>query len=301
MQRSRGRAPAAPALTPSRGGAIIAPQMPAVSVVFPTFDQPQALAFALLGYQRQSFTDFEVVVADDGSDEATRAVIEEFRRTSAFPVKHVWQENRGFRKPRIVNEGVRASEGRLLVFSDGDCIPHRDFLRAHAEAVGPGAFATGASVVLGAEYCRTLTREAVRAGDYERQVGWGTRLAFLWTHAVRNGLGVLFGKTGRPKILGRNVSVDREVFYAINGFDENYDGFGKEDSDLRNRLRRHGARPVSLWTRAWVYHVDDSADPVRRVPRIPRTTNLEYYRRPDTPVRCENGLVKEGSGAGAPK
>ena len=265
---------------------------PPVSVVISTFDQPNALTFALLGFQRQSFQDFELVIADDGSDEVTRAVIAEFRASSAFPIKHVWQENTGFRKARIVNQGVLASEGRLLVFSDGDCIPHRDFVRTHAERVGPGMFATGGTVELPADYCRTLTREQVRDGDVERQARLAHRWAFLMTHG-RNTVGLLFGKTKRPKILGRHFSVSRDAFLAVNGYDENYDGFGKEDSDLRNRLRRSGARPLSLWTRTWVFHVDDSADPVRRVKRIPRTTNLDYYHRPDIPVRAVNGLVKE--------
>jgi glycosyltransferase involved in cell wall biosynthesis len=263
-----------------------------VSVVISTFDQPNALAFALLGYQRQTYREFELVVADDGSDEVTRAVIEEFRTSGSFPIKHVWQENTGFRKAKIINQGVLASEGGLLVFSDGDCIPHRDFVRVHAERVGPGMFATGGSVVMPADYCRTLTREQVRQGDYERCLDDVHRREFRKTQ-WRNAFGRLFGKIDRPKILGRNVAVSRDAFTAINGYDENYDGFGKEDSDLRNRLRRSGARPLSLWTSAWVFHVDDSADPVRRVKRIPRTTNLDYYQRPDIPIRAINGMLKD--------
>jgi len=265
--------------------------MPPVSVILSTFDQPSALGFALLGYQRQTFRDFEVVVADDGSDGETRGIVEEFRKACDFPVKHVWQENRGFRRARITNEGVRASGGKILLFSDGDCIPHRDFVGVHAENCGKGGFCAGGYVRLSPAYCLTLDREKVRAGEYEAQLAARDRWHFRLTH-WKSLLGVLLGRVRKPKAYGCNLSVDRDAFHAVNGFDENFDGFGKEDSDLRNRLRRSGARPVSLWGRAWVYHVDDVIDPKVRQRRIPRRDASEYYNRPDVPVRCVNGLVK---------
>lgn len=265
--------------------------MPAVSVLLSIFDQPNALAFSLLGYQRQSFRDFEVVVADDGSDEETGALLERFRAQSAFPIKRVWQENRGFRKAKIVNEAARASEGKILVFSDGDCIPSRDFVAVHARASGPGTFCAGGYVRLSAEYCRTLTPERVAAGEFESQLTAADRWRFRVTH-WKSVWGVLWGKVTRPKAYGCNLSCGRDVFYGVNGYDENFDGFGKEDSDLRNRMRRYGAVARSVWSRAWVYHVDDVVDPKIRARRIPRRKNLEYYRRPDVPVRCVNGLEK---------
>ena len=274
-----------------RGGDIIAALMPRVSVVLSTFDQPNALGFALTGYRRQTFRDFEVVVADDGSDEVTRAVVEEFRRAGDFPVKHVWQENRGFRKARIVNRGVLASEGRILVLTDGDCIPHSRFLEVHAGHCGENAFCTGGHVMLPADYCRDLDREKVRSGDYETRMTSADRWHFRITH-WKNLVGIWMGNLRKPKVYGRNISVDREAFGAVNGYDNGFDGFGKEDSDLRNRLRRSGVRPVSLWGRAWVYHVDDASDPGIRQRRIPRGDASAYYNRPDVPVRCRSGLVE---------
>ncbi|HXG60089.1 MAG TPA: glycosyltransferase [Planctomycetota bacterium] len=265
--------------------------MPRVSVILSIFDQPNAFRFSLIGYRRQTFPDFELVVADDGSDEETRALVDEFRRSSPFPIKHVWQENRGYRRARIANRAVLESEGSILLLSDGDCIPHRDFVRAHAEGCPPGGFAVGGYVRLSAEQSRTLTPENVAAGDFERFCTWRDLWRFRLTH-WKNLWGILRGDPRKPKVYGCNLSVDRGVYYAVNGYDENFDGFGREDSDLRNRLRRHGARPVSLWGRAWVYHVDDAIDPKIRARRIPRRDASAYYYRPDVPVRCENGLVK---------
>jgi len=263
-----------------------------VSVILSIFDQPNAFTYALIGYARQAFKDFELVVADDGSDEETRAIVERFKKEGAYPVKHVWQENKGYRRSKIANEAVRVSEGKVILLSDGDCIPHRDFVGTHAANVRPGGFCVGGYVRLSADYCRTLTEEKVRAGEYEAQMTSADRWHFRKTH-WKSLWGVFFGRIKKPKVYGCNIGVDRDVYTAINGYDENFDGFGKEDSDLRNRLRRHGAKPVSLWGRAWVHHVDDIIDPKIRQRRIPRKKTREYYDRPDVPVRCENGLEKK--------
>jgi len=264
---------------------------PHVSVILSIFDQPNAFTFSLLGYRRQTFKDFELIVADDGSDTETRQIVEEFRRAADVPVRHVWQENKGYRRARIANTAVRESQGEIVLLSDGDCIPHRDFVRAHAERGGPGRFCVGGYVRLSPEASRTLTRDSVLAGDFESHMTSSDRWRFRVTHW--KGLwGVLWGNPHKPKVYGCNISAGRDVYYGVNGYDENFDGFGKEDSDLRNRFRRYGAKPVSLWGKAWVYHVDDAIDPKIRQRRVPRKDGAPYYNRPDVPVRCENGVVK---------
>lgn len=265
--------------------------MPSVSVILATFEQPNALALAIAGYRRQSFADFELIVADDGSGEATARVVEDARRAAPFPVKHVWQENKGFRRARITNEGVRKAEGRILLISDGDCIPHADFVRVHAEACGPRSFCAGGYVMLSEAQTRTLTPRSVLDGAHEAYCTPAERRRMRRRHWA-NRLAVFFGNMKKPKVYGCNLSVDREAFVAVNGLDENFDGFGKEDSDLRNRLRRSGARPVSVWGRAWVYHLHDVIDPELKARRIPRRDPYPYFGRPDVPVRCLNGLVK---------
>lgn len=264
---------------------------PRVSVLLSIFDQPNAFTFALIGYQRQSFRDFELIVCDDGSDEETKAIVDRFRSDSPFAIKHVWQENKGYRRSRIVNTGFKESEGDIVLLSDGDCIPHRDFVGIHAARSGAGRFAVGGYVRLSPEFCSTLTEDAVRQGLYEGQFKRGDRWRFFVTH-VKGKVGVIFGNMKKPKVYGCNISCGRDVFVGINGYDENFDGFGKEDSDLRNRARRYGAKPVSLWGKAWVFHVDDAIDPKIRRRRIPRRKDDTYYYRERVPVRCENGIEK---------
>ncbi len=264
---------------------------PKVSVLLSIFDQPNAFRCALAGFKRQDFQDFELVVCDDGSDEETKAIVDGFRAVAGFPVKHVWQPNKGYRRSKIVNEGFKVSEGGVVLLSDGDCIPHRGFVGVHAAASGPGKFAAGGYLRLSAEYCRTLTPERVEAGEVDKVITAADRRRFRWQH-LKNKLNLALGKIRTPKVYGCNISCGRDVYIAVNGYDENFDGIGKEDSDLRNRFRRLGAKPVSLWGKAWTHHVDDVIDEKIRVRRVPRRKDKSYYSRREVPVFCVNGLVK---------
>ncbi|MBI5359983.1 MAG: glycosyltransferase [Planctomycetes bacterium] len=263
------------------------------SVILSTFNQPNALRLCLTGYKNQSYKDFELIIADDGSDEETKAVIEEFKPRFASPIKHVWQENHGYRRAKIVNEGFKISEGKVVILTDGDTIPNKNFVKIHAENCRENAFCVGGFIMLSADYCRALTMELVEKEDYEKFLTAGKRFRFAVKH-WKNLFYIARGKMDRPKVFGCNISVWRSSFEAVNGYDENFDGFGKEDSDLRNRLRKAGVRPVSLWGKTYVFHVDSIIDPKIMQSRIPRDKNKarEYYYRPDVPARCVNGIKK---------
>ena len=97
------------------------------AVIVTTYNRPDALAAVLDGYQAQSTQSFELLVADDGSTEATRAVVDDFRSRATFPVNHVWHEDRGFRAAAIRNRALAATAADYIIFSDGDCVPAGDF------------------------------------------------------------------------------------------------------------------------------------------------------------------------------
>jgi hypothetical protein len=264
------------------------------SVILSTYDRPRALTLSLSGYRRQSLRQFELIVADDGSDEETRGVIEGFRKRCEFMLIHVWQENRGFRRARIINQAVKASSAPLIIISDGDCIPHRDFVLHHVNAHLSNGFSVGGYLSLSYRYSISLTEERVEAGQVDRLINLPRAIAFKVAH-WKNLYYIAVGYRRRPKAYGCNISIDRALFYAINGYDEDFDGFGKEDSDLRNRLVASGARARSLWDRAFVFHLDHAID-TKHAPKGLRDRVKErwyYYARPNIPVRCKNGLVKE--------
>lgn len=255
------------------------PPGPAVTVIVATYDQPRALERVLAGYARQREKNFELIVADDGSGPETRAIVE---RAGAV---HVWQENTGFRKARIVNEAFRRSRGSTVIFSDGDCVPPADFVGTHLAAAGPNTFCVGGYVPL------TPEQSAVFNPDLEKEL-WTGHLGRLRRVHLQNLFYIACGARRRPKTYGCNLSVDRMTFEAVNGFDENFDGFGKEDSDLRNRLVAYGARPVSLWNRCVVFHLSAEAGVERPGRREAKEKAEAYYRRAEVPARCVNGLRK---------
>ena len=102
-----------------------------VSVVVSTYNQPEWLEKVLWGYNMQSFKDFELIVADDGSGSASREMLKRITPKLSYPLKHVWHEDVGFRKCLILNKAILAASADYLIFTDGDCIPRKDFVEQH--------------------------------------------------------------------------------------------------------------------------------------------------------------------------
>jgi glycosyltransferase involved in cell wall biosynthesis len=255
------------------------------SVILATYNQPRLLDLSLLGYANQTRTDFEIVVADDGSHAETRELVAAHARRSPLPIRHVWQPHRGFWKSAALNRAVLHSRGEHLVFSDGDCVPARSFVEEHLEAARRNAFIVGGHVRLSEEVTRGVTRDAVLAGALEREVSRRERVKLWWTHAKSLAY-IALRRPRRPRLLGLNFSLDRASFFAVNGFDLTYRNSARDDSDLRNRLVLAGVRPISLWHRALVVHL---FHPPHHERRLWRDADL-YYRRATLSVEAPNGL-----------
>jgi GT2 family glycosyltransferase len=264
---------------------------PRALVVVATYEQLPHLRRALRGYLRQTWGDFALAVADDGSGPDTAAYLEEIAPAfmeRGIPFQHVRQADEGFRKCRILNEAVREGPSApLLVFSDGDCIPPARFVQRHLEAHESLSFHVGGAWRLTQAQTEALTEAAVDAGAYEtlrpdasRKDLRKKRRQSLW--------GTLIRRRHRPKVLGLNMAIDRALFEALNGFDERFESWGLgEDTDLRDRAMRHRPRPrvKVLYGKNDVFHLWHPVGPGRR------SEGLPYYRT-KRPVRCERGLAK---------
>jgi glycosyltransferase involved in cell wall biosynthesis len=233
------------------------------SLFVTTFDMPRHLELVLAGLERQSMSDFELILCDDGSAAETGELIQKFQKTVPFPVIHVWQEHQGFRKCRILNEGLRRARGETMVFLDGDCVPHRDFMRDHVEQQEPGRYLAGRRVELGPKISATLTPHEVRSGYFDHP-----RPSLIWSgirgdsqfiqRSLRVGSALLRRRLGMDRVVdlkGCNYSVSRSDLEAINGFDEDYEGYGREDTDVELRLQHHGLKIKSLKGLAIQFHV----------------------------------------------
>jgi len=232
-----------------------------LSVVVSTFNQPEWLALCLTGLRAQTWQNFEVLIADDGSEPATSAVVQFESKRSNFPIRHFWQENAGFRKCRILNTAVQNSIAEYLVFLDGDCIARRDFLIAHLRARRPGRFLSGGYVKLPSSTSARITRDALSQGHcFDKQ--WlatqgfkGARHCLKLTR--RHALARLadYCSPARASWNGHNASAWKRDIYRVNGFDERM-AYGGEDREFGERLERSGVTGLRIRHRAPVLHLE---------------------------------------------
>jgi len=257
---------------------------PSTTVVVAAYNQPRELALVLSALAAQSDPNFDAVIADDGSDPPAERELADLAAQLPFAIDWVWQQDDGFRKMRAQNRAVLRSRSELILFLDGDCVPYRSWVATYRRHARPGEFLVGGYIFLSEEETLGLTPEAVRAGAHERPLDprtWWRLHAADWRNRLYAGR-----RANRPRIRGGNFGVARELFERVDGFDEALVGYGKEDSELRNRMRNAGARGISLWTRALLCHLSSRVFPGVPRPPTPRALYEESFAR----VRARVGL-----------
>ncbi|MGO4221243.1 glycosyltransferase family 2 protein [Lysobacter sp. TAF61] len=218
---------------------------PRASVVITTYNWPQALELALEALARQDTLPHEVVVADDGSREDTRAMLERVARDFPAPLRHSWIEDRGFRVSLARNRAIAATGGDYVLLLDGDMLPHPMFVGDHLQAAEPGSFVQGMRVLTNEEgRDRLLNREVAQLGFFDRGLTrrrHTLRLPALAALSLRS----TRGQSGSA-IKTCNQGWWRDDLVTLNGFDERYEGWGREDKDLAVRAFHAGLERRSL-------------------------------------------------------
>jgi glycosyltransferase involved in cell wall biosynthesis len=235
---------------------------PKVTVIISFFNKIDYLSLVLAGFARQTFKEFEIIIADDGSKQEVVAGLKAYLSGLPLQVKHVWHEDIGFRKNKILNEAIIASSADYLVFIDGDCVPHKDFVKDHFINRKPGRILAGRRVNLSEAITRTITIDKIQEGfpdlvDFSKIV-WDA-FAGESTH-VEKGLRLpLVNKLIKKKnktVLGCNFSLFKTDLLAVNGFDERYTApCVGEDTDVEYRLRKNGIKVDSLNFAGIQYHL----------------------------------------------
>lgn len=231
-----------------------------LSVILSTYNEPRWLEKVFWGFQSQTYRDFELIVADDGSTQETAGVIAHAQQTTGMVIRHVWHEDRGFRKCEILNKAILQARRPYLVFTDGDCIPRGDFLAVHVAQAQPGCFLTGSAIRLPLSTSEAISREDVETGR-----------CFQWRWLRRNGLPLTSRNlkiaappswagwlnrlpTARANFTGGNASVARDDLLAVNGFDHRL-AWGGLDREVGIRLKNLGLRPKRVRYDAHVLHL----------------------------------------------
>jgi glycosyltransferase involved in cell wall biosynthesis len=262
-----------------------------LSVLVTTFERPRNLerSLASLAVQRGVAGRFEVVVTDDGSRDGTHGIVRDFARRAPFPVRLTTHEHDGFRVALCRNDGVRASAGSYLLFCDGDCILPPRHLERHLRARRPGVVRVGKCLRLDRAATERLTVKDVESGAYRRLVPLSERWR-VWRRWARDLECEWRRHPLRPKIAGYDFAIAREDFEAVNGFDEEYVGWGCEDDDFAARLRMAGRRIRTIAGSTRAYHMWHPGDPSR-----PATwsegANVARFLHGQREIRCKKGLA----------
>jgi glycosyltransferase involved in cell wall biosynthesis len=273
---------------------LAAQRRPEVSLLITTYEKPRHLRLALASVAMQQGVDgrMEVIVTDDGSTDETVQAVERFAQSVDFPVKLTTHRHAGFQVARCRNEGAAVSSAAYLVFIDGDCVIPRDFVARHLQRRKSRVVMFGDAFRLDEDVSAGIDEAEILGGRY-----------FDWVSPAEQERLQRFDRTARwnnlvrhpkkPHLISCNFGIWRSDYERVNGFDENFEGWGQEDDDLGYRLRQVGVRLQSIlrWTQS--YHVWHPRDATWTADWLDGP-NAPYLLRKHRPTRCLNGLIKLG-------
>lgn len=233
-----------------------------VSVIISTYNEPQWLEKVIWGFSVQTIQDFELVIADDGSGQETKETISRLKGQTGLRLRHVWHEDRGYQKCMILNKAVASQKSEYLIFTDGDCIPRKDFIEMHLENAEEGYFLSGGTVRLPLELSKFITKEHIVS-----------QTCFNKDWLLNHGLDPNFWKnlkltrsidlaktlnrltTARSTWNGGNASGWRKDIISANGFNEDLK-YGGQDREFGLRMNNMGVRSKQLRFSAICLHLD---------------------------------------------
>ncbi|WP_010520979.1 glycosyltransferase family 2 protein [Aquimarina agarivorans] len=256
------------------------------ALLISTYNWPEALNLVLKSVLNQSVFPDEILIADDGSSKKTRELIEDFRNLSLLNVKHVWQEDKGFRKSKILNKAITATKVDYIIEVDGDCILHKDFIKDHKRLALPGHFLFGSRVNIQQFYLIELFKKSkINFNFFSKGIkkrARAIRIPFLAN---------LFKGNDQlsKKLRGCNLSFFRSDFIKVNGYNEDFEGWGKEDSELAIRLLNSGCLGKRIKYSGIVFHIWHKEKPRNK---LKENENLQKLIATQKSTFCDNGIYK---------
>jgi glycosyltransferase involved in cell wall biosynthesis len=236
---------------------------PMASVLVPFYNNLKFLKLVIAGLMRQTNKNFEIIICDDGSNEETIKDLVPYLENLELPLQYVWHEDLGFRKNRILNQGLLLAKSEFVIFIDADCVVHSEFVAEYIAHAEPKTVLSGRRVELSPSITNWLTEEKVSSGWLENNFWW-ISLILLPIKDSNSPKGYYFrsrllrkllNKKSRP-IVGSSFAGNKIDFFDINGFDLRYEGVGiGEDSDIDYRLQLNGVKIKPMTNIAVQYHM----------------------------------------------
>lgn len=254
-----------------------------VSLIISTYNWPRALYLCLDSVMQQSMLPNEILIADDGSGMETRDVVRHFEQISPVPVRHIWHEDRGFRVAAIRNKAIAASRCDYLIQIDGDLILQRNFIQDHLAFARPGHYVAGSRGML----TRELTQQVLDGTI--TSLSPLTKGVYCSNNVMRIPFISAFYRMLSPAYNPRscNMALWREDALRVNGYDEAFEGWGYEDTELGLRLKNSGIHQLRIKFRAVAFHLHHD-----KVSRERCLTNERYYLESirEHRTRCQRGI-----------
>ncbi|WP_179315704.1 glycosyltransferase family 2 protein [Winogradskyella undariae] len=217
------------------------------SVIISTYNKPNWLAMVLYSYSLQTVTDFEIVIADDGSNESTKTVIDQFSSETELKVIHVWHKDEGFQKTKILNKAIMASNSDYLIFTDGDCIARQDFVETHLRLRKKNRALSGGYFKLVESVTELMSKSVISKQDCFNK-SWllkvGQPKSFKLNKLTKSNQKAIFLNTITPTKAtfdGMNTSCYKTDILKVNGFDERME-YGGLDREVGERMMNNGVK-----------------------------------------------------------
>ena len=260
-----------------------------VSLMISTYNWKEALSLCLYSAFAQTVKPCEILIADDGSRDDTKQLIDKMRTKTDIPIVHVWHEDKGFRLSAIRNRSIERAKGDYIIQIDGDILLDKHFIADHLELAEKGYFVCGSRVLLG----RMATARLLRGVETHPAL-FKQDLSFLLnafrSHTLRLYLANRYAKNSMLRIRGCNMAFWKEDLFRVNGYNESLEMWGQEDVEISYRLIHAGIQKKQLKMGGVQFHLYH---------KFASRENLEYHEQvlrqviEEKMIWCENGIVKE--------
>ena len=229
-----------------------------IALLISTYNWPESLDLVLKSAFFQTHLPNEILIADDGSNDDTKKLIKELEQKVSMPIHHIWQDDLGFRKSKILNKAIARTTADYIIQVDGDCIMHKNFVEDHVKAAQKGVYLYGSRVnILPNFVVNIFAKKQIDFNFFSKQIKNKTRslhIPFLSKfYKIHDGIS--------NKFRGCNVSYWRDDFIAINGYNEDFEGWGREDSDLVIRMGNNGVKAKRIRYAGIVFHIHHKINP----------------------------------------